>query len=494
MAHVIMMLFLFLFYGVQAKETSVFYYSNACVEAQKHIAALRLNKAAQILSDEKKAQPNNAAVLLLENYIDFYRIVTSLDYSTFKDMEQQKSARLNAFKTIPENSPFHLYAQSELHLQFAFAKAMREEYVGAMFEFRSAYNLANDNLKKFPSFLPSQKTVGMFSALLGTTGKSYKWVLNIAGLRGNFNEGLALLEKYFEKKVGDEFVLDKQFAVFYYALLQLNYGDKQLAWKFCKDHTADYASSLMSCYLRGYTGMRTAQKEEAIEVFAARPKSSEYQKFDALEFYYALCKLYRLDHDADKHFKHFIANTKTKVLVKEAYRWLAWYYLVNNDYDKHVIYAGLMKRHGSRFNEEEKNMLYEIDKKISPDAIVLKARLLYDGGYYQRAEDMIASHPNQNWRSDYQKQEYYYRYARIMEAQHKLSKASEYYQLVIKNSSENTPYHFAPFASFYQGLIYKQLGFTQLAKSYLNNVSKYSKAEYAESIQIRAQNALQQIK
>ncbi|TAE77387.1 MAG: hypothetical protein EAY81_12355, partial [Bacteroidetes bacterium] len=76
------LLLLFLFpHSLAAEPASVFYFSPNCVEAQKHVAALRLNKAAQLLSEEKTANPNNAAVYFLENYVDFYRLVTSQDFS-----------------------------------------------------------------------------------------------------------------------------------------------------------------------------------------------------------------------------------------------------------------------------------------------------------------------------------------------------------------------------------------------------------------------------
>lgn len=487
-------LFLFYFHIAGAEVQSVFYFSQPCIEAQKHIAALRLTKAQQILTEEKKAHPNNAAIGFLENYIDFYRIATSLDFSTFKAMDENKSERFEAAKNIPETSPYRLYTQSEMYLQFAFAKAMNEEFVSAMLDFRSAYQLAVENQKKFPSFKQSAKTVGMFKALLGTTGKSYKWVLSVAGLKGNFDEGMGLLENYFDTEFSDEFLLDKQTATFYYVLLHLNFGDKQLAWKFCEQRTRDYATNMMSNYLRGYTGMRTAQKEEAINVLQSRPKSSDYEPFAALEYYYALCKLYRLDADADIYFKHFISVNKNKVLTKEAYKRLSWFYLVNNDEEKFRIYYGMMKRYGGSQNEDDKNLQREISANTPHDVIVLKSRLLADGGYYPKAEETIRLRPVDQFASEYQRLEYYFRYARILQEQNKFSKATEYYQLVIKNSPDNTPYHFAPFANVYVGQIYLKLGFTQMAKTYFVNAAKYKKAEYIETAEIRAGKELQSLK
>lgn len=472
----------------------MFFFSPPCVEAQKHIAALRLNKALQVITEEKKVHPNNAALVLLENYIDYYRIVTSLDFTTFKAMDAQKSSRLAAAKAIPASSPYCLYAQSEIHLQFAFVKVMNEEYLGAMFDFRNAYQMALENTVKFPDFRPSQKTVGMFRALLGTTGKSYRWVLSIAGLKGNFDEGMKMLESYFHANVGDEYLLDKQSATFYYVLLHLNFGDKQLAWKFCEARTRDYTTSLLSNYLRGYTGMRTAQKETAIEVLGSRPKGKDYEPFTALEYYYALAKLYRLDEDADDYFRHFISVNKNKLMTREAYKRLSTFYLIRNDLERSVLYHGMMKRYGSRMNEEDKNRQWEIDRKVKPDITVLKARLLFDGGYYREAEAMIAKRSAEEFASEYQRLEYYFRYARILHEQGKFARASDYYHLVIKNSPENTPLHFAPLSCLYLGYLYQKIGFVQMAASYFSAVKKYQKAEYIESTTVKAEKELLKLK
>jgi tetratricopeptide (TPR) repeat protein len=487
-------LFLFFFTAAKAEKQSVFYYSQPCIEAQKHIAALRLGKAKEILDEEKKLHPNNAAIGFLENHIDFYRIVTSLDFSLFKAMDVQKSARFTLAKNIPASSPYMLYMQSEMHLQFAFIKAMNEEYVSAMLEFRSAYQLATENQQKFPAFKPSAKTVGMFRALLGTTPKSYKWVLSIAGLKGNFDEGMAMLKSYLSSDIPSEFVLDKQSAVFYYVLFHLNYGDKDLAWSFCEANTRDHSENLMSCYLRGYVGSRTAKADEAINVLQFRPKSSEYEPFAGLDYYLALCKLNRQDTDADIIFKRFISHNKNKMLMREAYKRLSWFYLVNNDREKFLLYRSFAKRYGSGQNEEEKNITMEISRGIPHDAITLKARLLFDGGYYQKAEEVIKQCKPEQLATEYQKLEYHYRYARILHEENKFTKAAEYYSYVIKNSPENTPYHFAPFSCLYLGYIYQKTGFPQIAGNYFRSSFKYTKAEYMETIQVKAGKELEKMK
>ena len=165
---VITLVLFFLCLIVKANIQHHFYFSPVCLEAQKHIASLRLNKAQQLLSAEKKLHPDNVAILFLENYIDYYRLITSQDYSNLKKMEQLKDERLKAIRKISPKSPYFLYAQSEINLQWGFIQSFNQGYLGAMLDFRNAYQLAKENYEKYPEFKPSLKTVGLFRALLGT--------------------------------------------------------------------------------------------------------------------------------------------------------------------------------------------------------------------------------------------------------------------------------------------------------------------------------------
>lgn len=488
------LLLFFIYAGpLQAKPSSVFYFSPNCIEAQKHIASLRLNKAAQLLAQEKAENPNNAAVYFLENYIDFYRIVTSQDISILKQMELQKSVRFDKLDDIPANSPYRLYAQSEMYLQYAFAKVFNSEYVGAMLAFRNAYNLAIENSEKFPTFKHHLKTIGMFKALLGTTPRSYRWMLSVAGLKGDFDGGMKMLDQYVKSNFTPDQRLDQQNGIFYYTLLHLNFGDKDMAMSFCKTNTEDYTTNLLSCYLRAFVASKSAQTDEAIKVLENRPRSAEYEPFPGLEYYMGFCKLNRLDQDADIHFKKFTSNFKGKLFMKDAYRRLYWFYLIKNEPEKANAYKLMSKKYGTGNSEEDKNVQREVEQGITPDLILLKARLLCDGGYYLRAEEVIKQHKLENLKTDYQKLEYYYRYGRILHELNKWSKATEYYSYVIKNSPLNTPYYFAPNACLHMGYIYKKLGFNLIAKSHFNNVKKYSNAEYIQNFEVKAEKEIEKM-
>jgi tetratricopeptide (TPR) repeat protein len=489
----IVFLLLFICSTAQAEQQSVFHLTPGCLEAQKHIAALRLQKAKAILAVEKKSLPHNAAVAFLENTLDYYQIVTSQDFSLLKPAENARNKRVEALKRIPASSPFLLYTQSEMHLQWAFLKIFHEHYIGAMLDFRTAYNLAVENQKKFPAFKAGNKTIGLFKALVGSTPDNYKWVLSAVGLKGNFDEGMTMIEQYVHSNPSDEFILDEQMAVFYYGLFQMNFGDKQKAWEFVKKHTNDYKSNLISSYLRAYVGMKSGHNEDAINTLAERPKSTDYEPFYVLDYLYGQAKLNRLDEDAEQPLKRFVSFYKGKFLMKDAYRRISWHYLLRGEKDKYEVYKALSQRYGSSNSEEDKYIQKEAQLGRTPEVILIKARLLFDGGYYNKAEETIKQINPEKTTDIYVKLEYHYRYARILHEQNKLHKAIDYYSYVVKYSPVNTPYYFAPNSCLQMGYIYQKLGFNQIAKSHFNNVSLYSKAEYVDGLKLKAKIELEKI-
>jgi len=472
----------------------VFIISNNCIEAQKNIGALKLKKANQLLLAEQKTNPNNLAVAYYQSCSDFYDLITSQNLNELKTFEEAKDLRLATVKLIKPESPFLLYTQSEIHLQSALLKVFKADYVSAMFEFKNSYNLIKQNQKKFPSFKPNLKSIGLFKALLGTTPKSYKWMLNVAGLDGDYMAGMALLKQYLNAEIGPEHYLDFQAAQFYYTIFELNFGDKNTAWEFCKTATLDHSTNLMSVYLRSFVGSKTAHNEDAIKTLETRPKSEDFQPFYALEYFLGFCKLNRLDEDADIHFKIFVSHFKGKMFMKDAYKRLQWFYLLKGDLAKVSAYGWMLKKYQSNPNEEEKQLATDLNQTTSTNLILLKSKFLFDGGYYTKAEETIKQQNQNLLKTPYQNLEYQYRYARILQELGKLNKAIEHFGKVVNLSPQNTPYYFAPNSCLQMGYIYKKLGFNLIAKQHFNNVGKYSKAEYIQSLEVKAEHEIELLK
>jgi hypothetical protein len=96
-----------------------FDFNNNCLNAYKSIFELKLGNAKAYISTEKKQHPNNSIIPLLENYVDYFTVLTSESKADFDRLKGNKSARLDQISDDDKSSPYYLYAQAEINLQWA---------------------------------------------------------------------------------------------------------------------------------------------------------------------------------------------------------------------------------------------------------------------------------------------------------------------------------------------------------------------------------------
>jgi hypothetical protein len=489
-----LLVLLYLFAWIAANATT-FEFTTGCNEAQAHIASLRLEKARQILKNEHRLHPDNVAADYLESYLDFYYMMVHQDEKSFRAIEKNKSKRIDRFKKLDGNNPFKLYAEAEMNIEWAYCHSMFDDYVAAALAIRTAYQLLEENHEKFPEFITNQKNLGLLKALIGTVPDNYKWLSTMAGMKGDFDSGLAMLRSYLANpRFKNEPLLEQQGARYNLLLLEMNFlKDKKMVWKHCDEYTSDFETNLASVYVRCYVGLQCDQNDEVIRTINRKPTGPEYEYFPAIDYLMGRAKFNRLDTDATVYFQKYVTFYKGRYLIKDAYRKLSWQAWFDRDTVKFNTYRHLSAKHSKYVSEEDQAIAADIDHGIYPDPVLIKARLLCDGGYYAKAEEMLKQRQPESLRSNYQKLEYNYRMARILHESNKLQGAIEYYATTIRLGSQQSVF-FAPNACLQLGYIYEKLGYPGAAKYYFNKVFEYRNYEYKTTFQQKAKTALSQLK
>lgn len=461
------------------------------LEAQKHIASLRLDKGKAYVEAEKKANKFNQAVYFFENYIDFYRALCLQNKADFENIEKLKTVRLDAFKKLDASNPYKLFAQAEIHLQSAFLKGMNQEYLGAAWDFKSCYQLLSQNEKLFPQFIANKKDLGLLKSILGTIPDSYHWIIGMAGMKADLNEGMALLKEYIEKADDNEILMERKNAQYFYALFNLNFlKNKPEAWRIANKYTNDYKTNLMSLCVRVFAAKGTDNNEVCIATLNERPTSNEYINFPYLEMMHGSALLQKLDLSAVNHFKKFISANKDIADSKEAYLKLSWCAWLKNDTANYLLYRNISLNISKK---GEKNLLASSGgKDFFPEKTLLKARLLFDGGNYAQAFETIQEKPIATLKNSLEKAEYTYRLGRIYHESNKLSKAIENYDLTIKTNYKENEY-LAANSCLQLGFIYQKLKFNQLAKTFFNKVFDYKNYDYKNYLQQQAKAAISKL-
>jgi len=186
-----------------------------CIDAYKAILALRIPEAKLILQKERQQNPQNGIIILLNNYIDYFSLLASENKNDYDRLSDNKSARISLLEDNDKNSPFYLFSQAEVYLQWSFLKARFGDYVSSGFDSKKANSLLKENEEKFPDFLPNQKSLALVNVIFGAIPASFRGITRFLGMNGNLETGVKQLEQLKSKLPETKFSFYNDEVVFF---------------------------------------------------------------------------------------------------------------------------------------------------------------------------------------------------------------------------------------------------------------------------------------
>ena len=490
--HVRKLLILFSLVLLSQSVFANFDFNANCVRAYKNLLSLKLKSAREIINQEKASHPHNSITILLDNYYDYFWLLTTDDKTDFDRLKDNKSHRLDLLEDEDKNSPWYNFSIAEVNLQWALLHNRFGENTTAGFEINKAYRLLQANNKKYPSFLPDDMPTGVVNVLLGALPNgTLKSALGFFGIKGNLNSGLNMLEQLLVKLSQSDYPFYYDEVVFYLTYIQSYVINDPSAYNKMIQYTNRMDSgSLLKSYIKGFVSLRTGHSSEAIVVLEKRPEGSEYQPYPYLDYLLGCAKMNRLDNNAYNYFSKFLQEKGTS-FIKDSYLHLGWNCILQNDVKRYNAFAQLVKTKGYTYNEKDKQAQNEAGNP-APDINLLKARLLFDGGYYEKALAQLQEKNADDFKQAGEKTEYYYRLGRIYEALNKDEEALNAYQSSI-NTGSSTAYYFAPTSALRMGNIYERQKNEAKAVKYYNMAKAFKNHQDESSIEKRANEGLKRM-
>ncbi|MDB5011816.1 MAG: hypothetical protein JWQ25_18, partial [Daejeonella sp.] len=346
-----------------------------CIKAYQHILGLRLNTAKGLLANEKKINPDNSIPYLLDNYVDFFTIFTSESRSDFERLKNNKAFRISRLEREDKNSPYYLFALSEINLQWAITRVRFQEQFTSGLEINRAYKMLQENDKKYPSFILNQKNLGMINALLGALPEGLKKTISAFGIRGNTQKGIRMLEGLVKNLPNSNYDFYYDEVVFLLSFVKLDIVNDSDAYKSILENTNRIdTSSLLRTYIRSYAGMKLSHNEDAISSLNKRPRGAQYQPYPYLDYLLGMAKMRSLSQDAIIPFNYYLKNYNGINLEKDTYLSLAFLCLLRDDTSGYQDNIQQVKVKGYSYHDKDKQALKEAGYAIS-DKDLLKARL-----------------------------------------------------------------------------------------------------------------------
>jgi tetratricopeptide (TPR) repeat protein len=466
-----------------------------CKKAFDLVYSLQIDSARKTIANARDTDPGNLAYILIDDYADMVELLVSEDEVLYKNSAEKQEQRIAAI--IDDGSFWPVYVQAEIYLHWSINKARFGDLLSAGMDLNRAYRLLEKLKKKYPEQYIVNKSLGPLHAALGTIPDEYAWLLQMLGFKGTIPQGIGELRLFISKAESDTVIsaFRKEGLLFMTALVQhLAADDNKLSSMIKLLSAQKPKENPIVAYFYTSACMRLGRNEEALDILLENHFAEDAIPFPFLDYQCGLCLLNKMQFPAAQHyFGRFLKTHKGKSYRKATYQKLAWISLLNQQPEQYAKYMEFLRMASNSLSDEDKQAEAEAARKEIPNTTLLKARLLFDGGYYKEALTAITSEPMSSvCRNKDEQAEYSYRTARIFDRLNMEDKALLSYNLTL-SMAQGMRHYYAASAALHMALIYENREDYAKAKELFNQCLSMKGHTYKSSLDQKARAGLQRI-
>ena len=300
--------------------------------------------------------------------------------------------------------------------------------------------------------------MGLLHCLIGSISKNYKWIVNAFGINGGIDRGLDELHELLLLTEKDEnYQIYNTELLFLISFLEMNLIIDKSNFQTTLDAIGEkHSNHILLTFAAARLSSKLGNNKKTINILKSRQKKEGQFDFTYLDYLLGMSELYELQPSAKKYFLSFIQNFKGQSYIKSALQKMAWIAYLDDDFKLRDYYLEKVKQNGNTYLDEDKQAQKQAESRVISHPILLRSRLLYDGGYYQKAlselENIESPHLFSNTENII---EYWYRLARITSHLDYLKDDIIEYYKIAYNQEELTTSYFAPMSALQIGLIYE---------------------------------------
>ncbi len=395
--------------------------------AYHELLALRLGKVEPLLEASLRDDPQNGITLYLQNLCTVVKILTTDDRELYAQHLKAESDFLKTIQALDKNSPYYLFVLSEVRLQNGVARLKMGDQISAFMSFQKAYSLAAENAKKYPGFLPTMRSMGLYQSVLYSIPAEYRWVVNLLGFRSkdfSYDAGRKNLETVAAS--GTVFAAEAQMLML---LIDSHiYAKHESSFLALNQWLSQSPNHVMLALLTAIVGIHAGKSRQVKEILLNLPSGEPYPAIPYLEYLKCETSLFLGQYDECIAFgKKFIAQTKGTNLLKSAYYRIFLAYWMKGDMTEAETFRQLTLRKGTANIPQDQSAYHNAAITPLPDRNLMQARLFFDGGEYDKALQIM----QKTTISPANQHEYLYRMARIFHGKKDFTQALHYYAKAI---------------------------------------------------------------
>ncbi len=361
---------------------------------------------------------------------------------------------------------------SEIYLQKGILEYQNEHSISAISYFSKAYSYWKDTEEIDIENIYNLKLSGIFNLLIGNLPHPYSKMAGWIGFSGDTKKGFEDLRKYLKLQATTQGEYFEGLIYLGFSYLKFTKDESQIR-DFIKEHSStdlpEFIQSLM---------LRCANKIHQPQLcFNILNRKTKYPILIYLQGKYLVQSQSK---SAELYLKHFLNLEKSNQFISDAFRYLSWHFLLKGDTISYQQYQESIHVMDDYPTSEDKQANFESYLSVIPNLSLLKARLLFDKGDYEKASIILLSQ-KENINSTEDLIEFHYRLGRCFQYLNKENQALYQFKQSVSLGRDSKRY-FAPYSAIYASRILLSKNDTINAKFYLQKAEDLNNGEYKYSI------------
>ena len=432
------------------------------------ILYLQFNEADSLIC-HSRGTTSYSPVEYFENYKDFMRALVSGDGLSYQVYRENVGMRLESVKK--SGAPGTRIRLSYMHLQSSLLNIFHKEY----FEAARNYYYAS----RFQRFAEKEEY---------HNPEEYEWLLRIFGFTGSAEDGFRILELETEKDKGINQL--ESCLVLLYASIMLDYQGN-CPTSYFTSFDIEFPNNPLLTYGMALLDLKTGKSERLIKHLESNHPAKDSQHFYFLDLIEGEARLNLLDPRAEEKFEDFLSRYSGEHYVKFAWSKLSWHYFLAGDTKKYLYARKQVREQGIAVVDSDRQALAEASDSNHINPVLLKARLLFDGGKYDRALYLL-DQQDIPLASLHDSVEYNYRLARIYDLMGDKDRAIIQYTRVMDEGG-STDWYFPANAALHAGILLESNGDVEQALHFYKRCLKTNHSSYKKSIAFKARQSIRRL-
>ncbi len=477
--------FLFPFFSIGAADNT-WQFDAELQKAYSLILNLKTDQAYSILTKNTKSYELHRLYLL--TFCETVDVLITEDGKKFEGVELKFRDRLLHLEELPESAET-LFLQAEINLQKGFNFLNLNQELNAVISIRRAYNLTQECLKKYPTFIPIKKTSGVIQVMVGAVPDKFHWFMSLLGMKGSVTKGQQQLEELRLSKSS----LKEEATILFFTIKGFISQQFEEAGKGIQECLKTDPNNRLLLFLGINMLMKNSRSDDAFHLIQNLDLHPQGLQMHYIEYLRGEILLQRGDYaQAIQAYQKFIAGYKSQSFKKDSYFKIALCYWLQNKPEQAWQNFEKAKKTGKDVAEPDRYAAWQLEEAKFPNPKILKVRFYTDGGYFKEAKEVLHTILPSDLVTLKEQTEFYYRKARLSHKTSEISAAKLFYAQTIDMSGDN-PWYFAPNSALNLGYIAQAQKDNALAKRYFEKALSYKKHEYKNSIDSKAKSALEQV-